>query len=251
MGALDGKVAIITGAASGIGRATAELFAKEGAQVAAADWHAQEGEAVAGELRRGGADATFVQVDVSSSDDVQRMVRTAVETYGRLDVLFNNAGIEGDQAPTADCTLENWDRVIGVNLKSVFLGMKYAIPELIKGGGGAIINNASVAGLVGFPGIPAYCASKGGVIQLTKTAALEYAKQNIRVNAICPGVIATPMVERFVGGDPARQQAMESLEPVGRLGRPEEVAQLVLFLASDAAPFCTGAPFIIDGGFVV
>jgi NAD(P)-dependent dehydrogenase (short-subunit alcohol dehydrogenase family) len=140
--------------------------------------------------------------------------------------------------------------VITINLKGVFLGMKYAIPELLKAGGGSIINNASVAGLVGFQGIVAYCAAKGGVIQISKTAALEYAKENIRVNAICPGVIATPMVERFVGGDPARQQAMEGMEPVGHLGQPEDVAQLALFLASDASRFCTGAPFIVDGGFV-
>ena len=250
MGTLDGKVAIVTGAGSGIGRATALLFAREGAKVVAADCVKQQGEAVAEDIRKAGGQAAFVNVDVASPEDVQRMVRTAVETYGRLDVLFNNAGVEGEQAPTADCTLENWDRVININLKGVFLGMKYAIPELRKAGGGSIINNASVAGIVGFLGIPAYCASKGGVIQLTKTAALEYAREHIRVNAICPGVIATPMVERFIGGDPARQQAMEALEPVGRFGRPEEVAQLALFLAGDAAPFCTGAPFIIDGGFV-
>jgi len=250
MGRLDGKVAIVTGGSSGIGHATTLLFAQEGAKVVAADWDETKGVGLVEEVRKQGGDGTFVKVDVASPDDVQRMVTTAVETYGRLDVLFNNAGVEGEQAPTADCTLENWDRVININLKGVFLGMKYAIPKMLESGGGVIVNNASIAGLVGFQGIPAYCASKGGVIQLTKTAALEYAKQNIRVNVICPGVIWTPMVERFVGGNPEMRTALEALEPVGRFGKPEEVARLVLYLASDDSSFCTGAPFIVDGGFV-
>jgi len=250
MGKLDGKVAVVTGAASGIGRATANLFASEGAKVVLADWDERQGSRVADELREAGHDAVFVRVDVSRPEDVEGMISTAVERYARLDVLFNNAGIEGEQAPTADCTLENWERVINVNLKGVFLGMKYGIPAMLKGGGGAIINNASVAGIVGFAGIPAYCASKGGVIQLTKAAALEYAKQGIRVNVICPGVIWTPMVERFTAQSDETRKALESLEPVGRFGTPEEVARLALFLASDDSAFCTGAPFIVDGGFV-
>jgi NAD(P)-dependent dehydrogenase (short-subunit alcohol dehydrogenase family) len=247
---LHNKVAIVTGAASGIGRATALLFAKEGAKVVAADCEREKGQRVIEEILERGGDAVFIQTDVSSPHDIKQMVDKAVQTFGHLDIIFNNAGVEGDQAPTADCTLDNWDRVIDINLKGVFLGMKYAIPEMLKNGGGAIINNASVAGIVGFQNIPAYCASKGGVIQLTKTAALEYAKQGIRVNAICPGVILTPMVERFVGTSEQARTAFESMEPIGRFGRPEEVAQLALFLASEDSSFCTGAPYVVDGGLV-
>jgi len=250
MGKLEGKVAIVTGAASGIGRASALLFAEEGARVVVADWDAAKGEEVAREVKGKGGEAKFVKVDVSRAEDVQVMVNAAVGSYGRLDVLFNNAGVEGEQAPTADCTLENFDRVIAINLRGVFLGMKYGIAAMLKTGGGSIINNASVAGLVGFTGIPAYSASKGGVIQLTKTAALEYAKEHVRVNAICPGVIWTPMVERFTSAGEEVRRALEAMEPVGRFGTAEEVARLALFLASEDSSFCTGAPFVVDGGFV-
>jgi NAD(P)-dependent dehydrogenase (short-subunit alcohol dehydrogenase family) len=250
MDKLNGKVVIVTGAASGIGKATAALFASEGAKVVASDWIEEAGSAAIESITAGGGDIVFVRADVSQPADVQALINQAVGRFGGLDAIFNNAGIEGEQAATADCSLENWDRVISVNLKGVFLGMKYAIPELLKRGGGSIINNASVAGMVGFRNIPAYCASKGGVIQLTKTAALEYATQGIRVNAICPGVIWTPMVERFIGDSEEARKAFEALEPVGRFGTPEEVARLALFLASDDSSFCTGAPFIVDGGFV-
>jgi len=250
MGKLDGKVAIVTGAASGIGRASALLFAEEGARVVLADWDEAKGEQVARDVKGKGGEAKFAKVDVSRAEDVETMVNAAVDGYGRLDVLFNNAGVEGEQAPTADCTLENFDRVIAINLRGVFLGMKYGIAAMLKTGGGSIINNASVAGLVGFTGIPAYSASKGGVIQLTKTAALEYAKEHVRVNVICPGVIWTPMVERFTSPGEEVRQALEAMEPVGRFGTAEEVARLALFLASDDSSFCTGAPFIVDGGLV-
>ncbi|MDO8617169.1 MAG: glucose 1-dehydrogenase [Dehalococcoidia bacterium] len=250
MGKLDGKTAIVTGGGSGIGRATASLFAQEGARIVVADWNEESAQAAAREIETAGGKAVAVKADVSRPEDVQRMIQAALDTYGRLDVLFNNAGIEGEQAPTAECTVENFDRVISINLRGVFLGMKYGIEAMLRAGGGVIVNNASVAGIVGFPNIPAYCAAKGGVIQLTKTAALEYAKEGIRVNVICPGVIQTPMVERFLHGDTQAQAALEAVEPVGHFGKPEEVAQLALFLASDDSSFCTGAPFIVDGGMV-
>ena len=250
MDELKGKVAVITGASSGIGRAAVELFAREGAAVVAADVADADGKKLADELAGQGHDVTYVHADVALDADVAGMVHFALSRYGRLDVLFNNAGIDGDQAPTAQATLENWDRVIAVNLTGVFLGMKHGIAAMLQHGGGSIINNASVAGLVGFPGIPAYVASKGGVVQLTRSAAIEYATQNIRVNCLCPGVIDTPMVQHFSANQPQARAAFEAMEPVGRLGRPGEVAELALFLASDRSSFITGAIIPVDGGFV-
>ena len=250
MDELKNKVAIITGAASGIGRAAAELFSGEGAIIIAADVIDEAGQELADELSRTQRTCSYVHADVSKESDVEAMVHVALAQYGRLDVLFNNAGIEGEQAPTADAALDNWERVMGINLRGVFLGCKYGIQAMLRSGGGAIVNNASVAGLVGFAGIPAYAASKGGVVQLTRTAALEYATQGLRVNCICPGIIDTPMAQRFTHGDPAVTARIAAMEPVGRMGQAREVAQLALFLASERASFITGAAIPVDGGYV-
>lgn len=247
---LEGKVALVTGGGSGIGRATALVFAREGAKVVVADVLTEGGEGTVSRIRDAGGKAIFVKTDVSKATEVMALVDSAVSTYGRLDCAFNNAGIEGNMAPTADCTEDNWDRVIDINLKGVWLCMKYEIPEMIKQGDGAIVNTASVAGLVGFQGSPAYCASKGGVIQLTKTAALEYATKGVRINAVCPGIIRTPMVERVTSGKPEVEAQFAALEPVGRMGAPGEVAEAVVWLCSDAASFVTGHPMVVDGGFV-
>ena len=247
---LKGKVAIVTGAASGIGRESALAFARAGAKVVAADITVDGGEETVRMIKDMGGEAVFVQVDVTKADEVKGMVDTAVATYGRLDFAHNNAGIEGMAGPCVACTEENWDRTININLKGVFLCCKYEIPEMLKAGGGSIVNTASVAGLVGFGGIPAYTASKHGVAGLTKTIALDYAKENIRCNAVCPGVIHTPMIDRFTGGDPAAMEAMIATEPVGRLGKPEEIADAVVYLCSDEASFITGAAIPVDGGFV-
>ncbi len=248
MDRLKNKVAIITGGGSGIGRATCLLFAREGAKVVVADYAAEGGHETVRQIKAASGEATFVQADVSKSADVRTMIATTVNTYGRVDVLFNNAGIEGPSAKLANYKEEDWDRVIAIDLTAVYLGMKYAIPEMIKQGGGVIISTASVAGMVGFPGSGAYAAAKAGVINLTRLAALEYAEKKIRVNCICPGVISTPMVDRVMGDRP--RENVVRLEPIGRLGQPEDIANAALFLASDESAFATGAPFVIDGGYV-
>lgn len=248
MDRLKGKIALITGGGSGIGRAACLLFAGEGAKVVIADYVAEGGNETVRQIKAAGGEAVFVQADVSKSVDVQNMIATTVKTYGRVDVLFNNAGIEGPSAKIANYREEDWERVIAIDLTAVYLGMKYAIPEMLKQGGGVIISTASVAGLVGFPGSGAYAAAKAGVINMTRMVALEYADKNIRVNCICPGIIETPMVDRVLGNRP--REGVVKAEPIGRLGRPEDIANAALFLASNESSFATGAPFIIDGGYV-
>ncbi len=249
-GHFAGKVALVTGAGSGIGRASARAFAREGAKVVVADVVPLGGEETVRLIQDDGGEATFVQGDVSRSSDVEALVKKTVELYGQLDYAHNNAGIEGTQGTTIDCTEDCWDRTIDINLKGVWLCMKYEIPEMLKNHGGAIVNTSSVAGLVGFANIPAYTASKHGVAGLTKVAALEFATQGIRVNAVCPGVIKTPMIERFTGGDPAVEAQFTAGEPIGRLGNPEEVAQAVVWLCTDEASFVTGVAMPVDGGWV-
>ncbi|CAM2885388.1 SDR family oxidoreductase [Flavobacterium frigoris] len=246
--AFKNKVAIITGGSSGIGRATALAFAKKGANVVVVDWH--ESPETMKTLKDLGAEAIFIKCDVSKSVDVKNMVEKTITTFGRLDYAFNNAGIEGDSAPTADCTEGNWDKTVGINLKGIWLCMKHEIPEILKQGRGTIVNCSSVAGLVGFSGLPAYVASKHGVIGLTKTAALEYAEQGIRVNAVCPGVIQTPMMDRLTGKKKEAIEQFTALEPVGRMGQPEEIANAVVWMCSDEASFVTGHAMAVDGGFV-
>jgi NAD(P)-dependent dehydrogenase (short-subunit alcohol dehydrogenase family) len=247
---LTGKVAIVTGASTGIGRAAVLALAAEGAAVVVADIDDARGEQVASEINDKGGTALFVRTDVADDASVAAMVSETVARFGGLDVAVNNAGIEGTPAPTSECTPENWQRTLAVNLSGTWSCMRHEIPRMLERGGGSIVNMSSVAGLVGFATIPAYVASKHGVVGLTKTAALEYAEQGIRVNAVCPGVIDTEMVERFTGGQPDAEAAMLATEPVGRLGRPEEIADAVVWLASDRSSFVTGQAIAVDGGFV-
>jgi NAD(P)-dependent dehydrogenase (short-subunit alcohol dehydrogenase family) len=248
-GYLDGKAALVTGAGSGIGRATALACAREGAKIVVADMAVEGGEETVSMIKSAGGKATFVLVNVTQAAEVEAMVAAAVSAYGRIDCAHNNAGIEGVFATTADYPEADWDRVMAVNLKGVWLCMKYEIPQMLQQGGGAIVNTASLAGLVGAKRMPAYVASKHGVAGLTKTAALEYAKSGIRVNAVCPGIIHTSMVDRmFLSRRPDLEDRLAAVEPMGRLGKPEEVAEAVVWLCSDAASFVTGHTMTVDGG---
>ena len=242
------KVALITGGSFGIGRATAIAFAKKGAKIVIADW--KENQETMDLIENSGGEAIFVKCDVSKSEDVKAMVEETINTFGQLDYAFNNAGIEGASAPTQDCTEENWDKTIDINLKGIWLCMKYEIPEMRKNRKGVIINCSSVAGLIGFQGLPAYVASKHGVIGLTKTAALENAPLGIRINAVCPGVIQTAMIDRLTGKTKEAIKQFTELEPVGRFGQPDEIANAVIWLCSDEASFVTGVAMPVDGGFV-
>src|SRR4029077_7292069 len=247
---LQGKVGIITGGTSGIGREAAVLFAKAGAKVVVAGRREVEGKETVELVRAAGGDGLFVKTDVSRAVDIQALVRKTVEKFGRLDVAFNNAGIEGNWLPIVEQPEEDWDRTIAINLKGMWLSLKYEIQQMLKqGGGGAIVNMASVAGLIGSAGAATYIASKHGGMGLTKSAALETARHGIRINVVCPAVIETAMSDRLFGEPEARKFALE-LHPIGRVGPPKEVAEAVLWMCSDQASFMTGQSLVLDGGML-
>jgi NAD(P)-dependent dehydrogenase (short-subunit alcohol dehydrogenase family) len=247
---LEGKVGLVTGGTSGIGRETAVLFAKAGAKVVVAGRREPEGEETIELVRAAGADGLFVKTDVSKAAEVDVLIQKTVEKFGRLDVAFNNAGVEGVFSPIIRQSEEDWDRTIAINLKGVWLCLKYEIRQMIKqGGAGAIVNMASTLGLIGTVGAAAYSASKHGVIGLTQTGALENAKHGIRINAVCPGFIETPMADRIFRA-PGVHKYVLSCHPIGRLGRPMEIAEAVVWMCSDRASFMTGQSLVLDGGFL-
>jgi NAD(P)-dependent dehydrogenase (short-subunit alcohol dehydrogenase family) len=250
MNGIQDSVAIVTGASSGIGRAAARRFAEEGARVVAADVDADGGSGTVEAIRDAGGEATFVETDVSDRADAEAMVETAVDRYGGLDFAFNNAGIEGRNDSLVDQGDDDWERVIDINLKGVFLGLRTEIPAMLDDGGGVIVNTSSIAGVVGFQGVSPYVASKHGVIGLTKTAALEYGREGVRVNAISPGVIETPMVDRAAAANPEMIDGVSEATPMGRVGDPEEIGDAAVWLCSDDASFVTGETLVIDGGYV-
>ena len=248
---LQNKVALVTGGTTGIGRDTAVLFAKAGGKVVVSGRRETEGQETSNLIRAAGGDGLFVKSDVSKSSDVQSLVQKTVEKFGRLDIAFNNAGIEGKWVPLIEQSLEDWDAVIDINLKGTWLCLKYEIQQMLKqGGGGTIVNMSSVAGLMGAAGAGVYCASKHGVIGLTRTAALEYAAHGIRVNAVCPAVIETAMSDRAFA-DPEANKRVLALHPIGRFGKPIEVAEAVLWLSSSKSSFMTGHYIVLDGGMLV
>lgn len=253
-GQVKGKVALVTGGASGIGRAAAIALAREGANVALADVDAEGGAETVRAVEAAGGAALFVSTDVSRADAVEALIAETVQRFGRLDCAVNNAGIQGELNPTDECSEENWNRLIGINLTGVWLCMKYGIARMRKQGSGAIVNVASNFGFVGSPGMPAYSASKHGVLGLTKTAALEYAQSGIRVNAVCPGPAQTPLVDNMLIDQPeAADEIMNSITrrlPMGRIGQPEEIGEAIMWLCSDGASFATGVALPVDGGFV-
>ena len=246
---LKDKVALITGGASGIGRAVALAWAREGAKVVVSDVDRGGGEETAEQVRAAGSEALFVAADVGKPEDCEALVQRAVQKFGRLHIACNNAGIGGAQAPTADYPLDAWAQVIAINLSGVFYGMKYQLPAMLKNGGGAIVNMASILGAVGFAGSPAYSAAKHGVLGLTQATALEYSAQGVRVNAVGPGFIHTPMISALEENQ-AVNDMLVAAHPIGRLGRAEEVAELVLWLSSSKASFVTGAYYPVDGGYL-
>ena len=244
---MKNKTVIITGAASGIGKATAELFAEQGASVVISDIQEDEGRVITENIIASGGKASFFKTDVARPEDMEALVNFTVKTYGRLDVAVNNAGIAGELNPIADMSIESWQKVIAVNLNSLFYGMKYQIPAMLKSGGGSIVNISSILGAVGFAGSAAYTAAKHGAVGLSQTAALEYSAQGIRINAVGPGFIETPMLSSL---DAEMKEQVVALHPIGRLGTSEEVAELIYWLGSDKSSFVTGSYYPIDGGYL-
>lgn len=244
------KVVLITGTSTGIGRETALKFALAGAKVMTADVNEDLGEQTSRMINDAGGHSSFYKCDVSQPEQVKSLVNKTIDMCGKLDIACNNAGVEGKQAITSECSVENWDKIIDINLKGAWLCMKYQIPELLKNKGGAIVNVSSIAGLIGFPGLPAYVASKHGVVGLTKTAALEYADRNIRVNAVCPGPIMTPMLQRLMETTAEFKEQIVAGVPQHKIGEPKDVANTILFLCSDQATYITGQCLAIDGGWV-
>lgn len=250
-GNFAGKVAFVTGAANGIGRATALAFAREGAAVVVADVSEQGNQETARMIEDLGGRVLAVKCDVTRTEDVKAALDKTIETFGRLDFAFNNAGVEQEMAATAELDEAEWDRIVNTDLRGVFLCLKHEIPLMLGQGGGAIVNTSSGAGVKGFKGQAAYVAAKHGVVGLTRAAALDYASQNIRINAVCPGIIDTPMMDRFSGGTPEGREQVISQEPIGRMGQPEEIANAVVWLCSDASSFAVGHALVVDGGQTV
>ena len=246
---LENKVALVTGATSGIGKAAALALGTAGAKVVFSGRRAQEGEATVALMRDAGAECLFVRSDVSSEEDVKALVQKTIETYGRLDCAFNNAGIDPPSKPLHEQSLEDFDKLMAINLRGLFLCMKYEIQQMLSQGSGAIVNNSSIGGLIAFPGLSPYIASKHAVMGLTRSAALDYAKQGIRINAVNPGMIATDMIDRTLDQMGTTADGLASKVPMGRMGQAEEIARAVVFLCSDAASYITGQPLVVDGGF--